>query len=339
MSNETTKQDKSIPPIPTDIAQGLSDALAEKIAQLGQNKNARSINNDNAGSTGPSIPSVGTVSNPTNIASAGTFSNNGRVSKLSEGTGRQPNRGIDFVSDLSTQNRHSNRTEQSDTGTTGNNPKSTFSMRAATSPVDRENPTGGNDRGNNGNESGRIEGNGTNEPSPVVVDTPVPGTLRRGRKPKSAQTEEVSLDVITYAIETGFAITGSIRGPHWVRTTEQCQAVSIPLKKCLDRLPSKIADKVNNWIDPAAAAISLYLLIIPGIAYEQAVRSGRLPHLVDNETQVPNNVSPNIQVPQAFNTQNEPSNSVQGPKNTGPNDNTGQHKGFGNRFRSPIIDN
>lgn len=305
--------------LPKDIQAGMSTALAERIAELNAGKSESNngtgnttigTSNGNSSSSSPGSASRGAPNTGTNIDGTGNEE---------RGTGHsgQSHRGTNTVST-------SMRTDKSNEGsdrTYGSEDRpinqSSFSVSRTPDPAGTENEGRKNSRGSNGGENSRGSGNEEETETfvsiaPESVSIPLGSTpARRGRKPKTTDPQ-ISEEIVTYALESIFSLTATIRGHHWVRTTEQCSVASAPIARCLSRLPSHVADKAMNLFDPVSAAISLYFLVIPSLQYEHALRTGQLPVIKDHENAVPtNNPSQNAE-PEPVRQQSE--GNLKGPK-------------------------
>jgi hypothetical protein len=159
----------------------------------------------------------------------------------------------------------------------GNGNISPVSVTRVEHPGGRKIESGNDSRGEDGREN-RTVGNGTEkEPTNIPIDDSVSSEqepkLRRGRKTKEIERVNIPEEAVTYGIESLFALTASVRGPHWYRSTEQCKTVSIPLTNMLAKLPADQSKRIIDMVDPLAVVIGAYFLVLPGLQGEQELKN------------------------------------------------------------------
>lgn len=90
---------------------------------------------------------------------------------------------------------------------------------------------------------------------------------RANRKSKAIPAEDIAL------VMSGlFHAVAQARGPHWVKTTDECMVVAEPVESYLAMLPIEKIRKVSGYLLPFSLAIGMVMLLSDPVKRELEIR-------------------------------------------------------------------
>jgi hypothetical protein len=73
----------------------------------------------------------------------------------------------------------------------------------------------------------------------------------------------------------GFASVAHVRGPHWIKTVDECSLVGTPLAEYLNTLPIAQAKKIQQVMLPFSIAMGCLVLVSGPLAVEKQLHESK----------------------------------------------------------------